>query len=467
MPDFSTSSLHQALFRRLLWPLIPVLLLGAMLSYGLAKHAAVNAYDAGILDDARDLAKQVDFRDGRLALELPDVAAQMLAVNNDDPVLYAVWHENGEYIAGDRQLKALITTTATAHEKFFDIELSERLYRSVVLPGSRNGAQFIVAVAQAVKGRTSLVHEIFVAMLMLGTVLIIVSIAIVISAVKIGLRPVEQLRDAIAQRNPNDLSQITESSSPLELRPIIHGINELLRKLSTSFSAYRRFVADAAHQLRTPLAALGSQLEIALVSPPEDTSALLKQLLTTTQRTSHLANQLLSLARLEHTEKSAIDAKEFDFKILIQEAASTFVLSAARKSIEFDFSIEVSTIHGSALLLRELLGNLLDNAVRYAPSCSVIRVSVWHSGDEIRLQIADAGPGLPASELSKLGTPFYQLPSSSPQGCGLGLAIVCEIAHLHNGKVIFSIGENDIGLAVTVILPQPRPSSLYRASEIR
>ncbi len=460
MPAFNASSLHQELLRRLLWPLIPVLLLGAVLSYGLARHAAVDAYDAGILDDARDLAQQVQFRDVRLQLELPEVAAQMLAFSNDDPVIYAVWGENGEHIAGDEQLEAAIVTTRKAgREKFLDIELSGKSYRGVVLPESHNGKRFIVAVAQTVNGRTGLEHEIFVSMLLLGGVLITVSIAIVISAVKIGLRPVEQLRDVIALRTPSDLSQITESSAPLELRPIIRGINELLGKLSTSFGAYRRFVADAAHQLRTPLAALGSQLEINLINTPADTSTLLKQLLDTTQRTSHLANQLLSLARLEHTEKTAIDSKELDVKMLIQEAASTFVSSAVRKAVEFEFSIEISTLYGSALLLRELLSNLLDNAVRYAPSCSVIRVSLWREGDIVSLQIVDAGPGVPDAELSKLGTPFHQLPTSLPKGCGLGLAIVCEIAHLHSGSVVFNPGENGIGLAVTVILPQPTQNS--------
>lgn len=457
MSDASTLSLHQQLLRRLLWPLIPVLLLGAILSYWLARHAAVDAYDAGILDDAHDLAQQVHLRDGRLILNLPDVAAQMLAFNNDDPVIFAVWSESGEHIAGDRQLEASIgATVKKGREQFFDIDLSEKFYRGVVLPESHDGARFMVAVAQTVKGRARLEYEIFISMLLLGGVLITVSIAIVISAVRIGLRPVEQLRDAIAQRNPSDLSQIAESSAPLELRPIIRGINELLNILSASFGAYRRFVADAAHQLRTPLAALGSQLEINLVHPPEDISALLKQLLDTTQRTSHLANQLLSLARLEHTEKTAMDSKAFDFTILIQEAASVFVLNAARKSVEFEFSIELSSIYGSALLLRELLSNLFDNAVRYAPSCSVIRVSASRSGDAVRLQIVDAGPGVPVGELSKLGTPFHQLPNSSPKGCGLGLAIVCEIAHLHGGEVIFSLGENGVGLAVTVVLPQPK-----------
>lgn len=463
MPDFSSNSLHKALLRRLLWPLIPMLLLVATLSYALAKYAAVNAYDAGILDDARDLAQQVHLVDGRLTLELPEVAAQMLALNNDDPVIYAVWSKTGEYIAGDRQIQTLAGTAGITGKKFFDIDISNKLYRALVLPEARGGVKFNVAIAQAVKGRTNLIHEIFISMLLLGGVLIAVSVAIVMSAVRIGLRPVEQLRDAIARRNSNDLSQITESSAPLELRPIIRGINELLRKLSISFGEYRRFVADAAHQLRTPLAALGGQLENSLASPPADNPALLKQLLHTTQRTSHLANQLLSLARLEHTENSVIDIKELDITILIQESVSTFVIAAAKKSVEFEFAIEPSTMIGSALLLHEMLSNLFDNALRYAPSNSVISVSAQRLGDAIKLQIADAGPGVPVGELSKLGTPFYQLSHDSPKdnlakGCGLGLAIVCEIVHLHGGEVLFNGGEGGVGLAVTVILPQRRLS---------
>jgi two-component system sensor histidine kinase TctE len=446
-------SLQRLLVRRLLWPLIPILLFCITLSYALAKHAAVTAYDAGILDDARDLVKQVNIRDGHVALELPLAAAQMLAYNNEDAVVYAMWDANDALVTGDEQLYRAITKHI--REKFRDIKLSGKLYRSVTITETKEDKQFTIAVAQAVKARSDLMREIFISMLILGGVLLIVSVTVVINAVRIGLQPVERLRDAIAQRNQNDLRPIAESDTPLELLPIIRGANELLEKLSASLGAYRRFVADAAHQLRTPLAALGSQLELSLVSPPDDTAALLKQLLDTTRRTSHLASQLLSLARLEHTEKTAIERREFDFKQLLQEAASSFVTCAARKSVEFEFSIEVDRFRGIELLLRELIGNLLDNAVRYAPPHSVIQVSLKRLGTFVQLQVIDAGPGVPAGELSKLGTPFHQLPSNAPQGCGLGLAIVREIAHLHGGEIIFANGAGGVGLVVTVMLAQP------------
>lgn len=447
-------SLQRLLLRNLLWPLIPILVLGATLSYVLAKDAAVTAYDASIFDDAQDLALEIHVRDGHLILELPPAAVRMLAYFNEDPVAYAVWDHDNHFIAGDELLyRSLLSHT---REKFRDIKLAGKLYRSVTLDDEREGRSFSVAVAQEIKSRSNLVHRIFISMLMLGGCLLLFAIGIVVNAVHIGLRPVERLRHAIAQRHSSDLRAIDAAGTPLELLPIVHGTNELLQRLAGSLESYRRFVADAAHQLRTPLAALSSQLELNLAHPPHDVSALLAQLLDTTRRTSHLASQLLSMARLEHTEKEALDRRDFDFRQLLQEIAAVFVTSAALKSVEFDFVVKVDNFFGNALLLRELLSNLFDNAVRYAPPHSVIHMSLLQTDGGMQLQIADAGPGVPAHELSKLGTPFHQLASSAPHGCGLGLAIVREIAHLHGGEITFANGADNIGLIATVTLPVQR-----------
>jgi len=448
--NFAGDSLRRVLLRRVLWPLIAILLLGILLSYVLARHAAVNAYDASLLDAASDLSNQIEFHDKKFALELPSAAAEMLAINNEDRVIYAVRIDGGSLVAGDQSLFGLSTLAAGENYEFQDIELSGRLYRSIVLRREQHGAQLLFVVAQTVKGRENLLRDIFFSMLILGGALVLVSIAVVVNGVRMGLRPVESLRNDIASRSPNDLKPLADKSAPVELLPIIHGINELLEKLATSFAGYRRFIADAAHQLRTPLAALGSQLEVNLIQPPADVSALLRELLATTQRTSHLAAQLLSLARLEHTDGSAIDSRPVDFRVLAQETASEFVLRAARKEVELEFSIEPIVVRGSAILLRELLSNLLDNAVNYAPPHSVINVSLQRCGANVELVVMDAGVGVVDAELSKLGTPFHQLPTSLPNGCGLGLAIVREIAHIHGGDVMFEAGARGVGLLVRV-----------------
>lgn len=450
---FGSDSLRRVLLRRLLWPLISILLLGIAFSYALAQHAAVNAYDSGLLDDARDLAHQIEFHDEQFALELPAAAAEMLAVNNEDRVIYAIWGNNGKQIAGDKSLFGLVQMPAAKEYEFQDVALSGRLYRSVVLRYMHHGVQLFVVVAQTVKGRTYLLREIFFSMLLLGGVLVIASIAVVFSGVRTGLQPVESLRHDIARRSPNDLQPLSDAAAPIELRPIIQGINELLEKLAASFASYRRFIADAAHQLRTPLAALGSQLEVNLVQPPADVSALLKQLLTTTQRTSHLANQLLSLARLEHSDGSEIGGNPVNLLDLVQETAADFISRAARKLVEFEFSIEPLSVLGNSLLLRELISNLLDNAVRYAPENSSIKVSVRRREGFVEFAVADTGPGVPEAELQKLGTPFYRLPTSLSDGCGLGLAIVREIALIHRGSVVFENSDAGSGLRVLVRFP--------------
>ncbi|MDB6063623.1 MAG: Sensor protein QseC [Verrucomicrobiaceae bacterium] len=451
--EHNDHSLRRLLLQRLLWPLIPILLLGAIFSYGLAQHAAVNAFDSGLLDDARDLARQIQWRNNSFVFELPIAAADMLAINNEDRVVYSISTGDGQPIAGDKSLLTLVSLRPKNEYELYDIQLSGKLYRTVVLRQTLGGTELFVVVAQTVKGRQYLLREIFFSMLLLGGTLVIASIAVVVSGVRSGLKPVEILRNEIARRSTSDLQPLSETFVPIELRPIVHGINELLAKLAASFAGYRRFIADAAHQLRTPLAALGSQLEVNIAQPPANVAALLQQLLATTQRTSHLANQLLSLARLEHTDGSTIDSRPVDVLDLIQDVASDFVLRAARNNVELEFEIERLSVPGSALLLRELLSNLLDNAVRYAPANTVITVSLKRRNKEIELIVADTGPGASATDLLKLGMPFFQLASSVPGGCGLGLAIVREIAKIHLGEVIFESDTQSRGFIARVKLP--------------
>jgi two-component system sensor histidine kinase TctE len=282
------------------------------------------------------------------------------------------------------------------------------------------------------------------------TLLALVSIAAILLGVQRGLTPVQLLRDEIVSRSPSDLRPISESPAPTELAPIIHGINELLANLSTAFASHRRFIADAAHQLRTPLASLSSQIEVGLETPPEDIKVLLRQLLTTTHRTTHLANQLLSLARLEHTEQSMFEVATVDLRQIILDASADIVTLSARKEVELDFDLLPCRIQGSPLMLRELLANLLDNSIRYTPAGGKVAVTLRVDTQHILLSVEDNGPGVPDDELSKLGTPFYRLSFNQSDGCGLGLAIVREIARLHGAEVYFCQNSTGRGLLVRI-----------------
>lgn len=447
------NSLRQQLLRRLLWPLAAMLLLGAIFAYFFARHTAINAYDLGLLDDALDISKQIELHQGQLTLNLPPAATEMLRINNQDRVSYAARDSAGVLIAGNPNLQVAGDLDAEENYLFRDITLNGQEERAMLLRNEIGGHPYQIVVAQTVRGRNHLTGVLFASILIPEVLLAAVSIAVILLGVRRGLLPVEQLRDEIASRSSSDLRAIEESSAPTELAPIIHGINELLGNLATAFAGHRRFIADAAHQLRTPLAALSSQLEVALQAPPADNRELLNQLLATTRRTTHLANQLLSLARLEHTEQAMYEVASVDLQDVVLATAADFVTQGARKQVELSFDLKPARIKGSPLMLRELLSNLLDNAVRYTTAGGQVHVSLLSAEAGIMLTVADNGPGVPVPELDKLGTPFHRLSADHPEGCGLGLAIVREIARLHGASIRFAQGANGRGLQVNIQFP--------------
>lgn len=448
-----TDSLRRQLLKGLLWPLAIILLTGSFFAYFFALNSAVNAYDLSLLNDALDISKQVNVRDGKMTINLPPVASQMLQTNNQDRVSYAAWDESGQIFAGDSKFQMADMLVSEESHLFQDVELNGEKHRAMLLRGKAEGHAYYIAAAQTVHGRDHLTGEIFASILLPEALLAIVSIAAILLGVRRGLAPILFLRDEISSRSSNDLSPIEESTAPAELAPIIHGINELLGNLATSFASHRRFIADAAHQLRTPLAGLSGQIEVALEIPPADDKKFLHQLLASTQRTTHLANQLLSLARLEHTEQFMYEVASVELQTVLLEAVVDFVSLGARKGIELDFDLLPCRVAGSQLMLREMVSNLLDNAVRYTPTGGRIRVSMNIIARNICLLIEDNGAGVAEEELVKLGTPFHRLPSDQAEGCGLGLAIVREIVRLHGAEIYFERGTEGCGLQVRIRFP--------------
>jgi two-component system sensor histidine kinase TctE len=443
-------SLRRQLLKRLLWPLVIILLSGSVFAYYFSLNSAINAYDLGLLNDALDISKQIELHDGSMAIDLPAAARQMLLTNKEDRVSYAAWDENARVFSGNPKLLMADMLFPDENHLFQDLVLDGEKQRAILLRGKIAGKTYYIAVSQTVHGRDQLTRGIFASILLPEALLALVSVAVILLGVRRGLTPVELLRDEISSRSSTDLRPIEEISAPAELAPIIHGINELLGNLSTSFASHRRFIADAAHQLRTPLAALSSQIEVALESGHSDEEKLLRDLLATTRRTTHLANQLLSLARLEHTEQFMYEMASVDLKEMLQEVAANFVTLSARKGVELEFDLQPGKVTGSPLMLREMLSNLLDNAVRYTPAGGRINVRMQSSAVNTWLTIADNGPGVAEEELGKLGTPFHRLPSDQTQGCGLGLAIVREIARLHGAEIRFTRGQNGHGLQVSI-----------------
>jgi len=413
----------------------------------------MKAYDIGLLNDALGLSKQVEMQQGKMNINLPMAVQQMLQANSEDHETYAAWDATGQLFSGSPKLTFPRELPVKGNHVFLDILLDGEKSRVVVLHGKAGEKDYFIAVSQTMHGRNRLTDSIVASILIPEALLVLISLAVIFWGVRKGLSPVMLLRDKIASRSSTHLQPIEEASTPAELVPIIHGTNELLANLATAFAGHRRFIADAAHQLRTPLASLSSQIEVALNNPNKDTEELLRQLLTTARRTTHLANQLLSLARLEHTEQSMCEVETVELKEVFLDAAADIVILAARKKVELDFNLQPCRMQGSRLMLRELLVNLLDNSVRYTPSGGKATVSLQADAQGLLLTVEDNGIGVPSEDLDKLGTPFHRLASPQSEGCGLGLAIVREIARLHKADVHFSQGVEGHGLRVSIKFP--------------
>ncbi len=448
-------SLYQIFLRWLLLPLVVVLLVGSLMAYQFSLHAAMKVLDLGLYDNALDLSKQIQQGPRGLAINLPPAALQMLQENNDDQVMYAAWDHSGHVFSGNPRLWRALPSAASGQPVFEDLNVGGEALRAVYTQGTIGDQTYSIAVAQTLRGRNRLSDGLFANILVPVALLLLACVAILLLGIRRTLVPVYQLRNDIGQRSANDLRPLEERTAPIELRPIIHGINELLQDLSLSFASHRRFIADAAHQLRTPLASLSSQLEVALKHPPQDLRPLFLDLLATTRRSTHLANQLLSLARLEHTEQSMIECTRVDLQQICREVAVDFVARAEQQQVELIFEPIPLAVLGSPLMLRELMGNLIDNALRYTPVqgrilIRLLREDQDHTG---QLIIQDGGPGIPETELSKLCIPFHRVPGDQTPGCGLGLAIVQEIARLHGARLHFSCREAGDGLRVLVSFP--------------
>ena len=450
----SIHSLRSIYLRGMLWVLLPTLLIGTTLSYFYAFQSIQKVYDLDLLDDANDLVHQVQLHESELVLDLPLAARQMLLSNNEESVIYAVWDEKGTLLSGNPHLLEFAKNMKyEGSYQFRTVNFSGHDHRMICMQDAVSGRPIYVAVAETTAAINQLLLHVFIGFVFLGLLLTLFSVIGIVLGVRRGLVPIEKLRSIIAHRLPQDFSALPEETAPLELRPIIHGVNELLEKLEKSVLDHRRFVTDAAHQLRTPLAVLRSKLEVALSHPAENNTALLQQLFDITLRTSHLASQLLSLSRVENSGLIETNFTAVDLPGALREITANFVVPAEKNHIRLNFKMSPCSVYGDRILLQELFANLLDNAIRYSGSGSHVDIALEKSGSLVQLSISDNGVGVSADGLAKLGQPFFRGNTADAEGCGLGLAIVMEIVKLHKASLTFSVPANGKGLRVIIFLP--------------
>jgi two-component system, OmpR family, sensor histidine kinase TctE len=443
-------SLRAHLLRMLLPPIAALLLLGALVAYYPSIEPATAAYDQGLIDVGISLGTYIRTGGNNFWLELPAAVDQVLRRDSYDAVFYQVLGPAGEVIAGDQGLPR--PPTDAEGITTYDTVYNGQNIRAVAVPAQCGGAACRVLVAETTVKRKRLARDILFSTLLPEILIAIATMIIVWFGVKRGLGPLARLSEEIKQRSPGDLRPIDAAGTPEEARPLVSALNGLLGEVAQSSRNQQRFLANAAHQLRTPLAGLQAHTELALAKPlPESVRAELQQVHEATTRTARLANQLLALARAEPGARS--NAADVNLKSLAEGEADQWVHQALARDVDLGFELEAATVHGDAFLLREALANLVHNAIEYSQHGGHVTVRTGRREAHAFVEVEDDGPGIPAGERERVLERFYRVPGTAGTGSGLGLAIVREIAAGHGANIVITDGAGNKGCRVAITFP--------------
>ncbi len=444
-------SLRQQLLTWLVIPLALLLVAGTLFSYWVALRSATITYDRALLDPALALAEHVDSENGNTVFDLPKVAQDVLRIDSYDRIYFSISRLDGELLAGQPEMPPPPPVVPIGHRMFYYGVVNAETVRIAALYVPQAEGAVVIQVAETMVKRDRLTREILIGETIPDLMVATMAMVLVWFGILRSLAPLERLRGEIAQRSARDLRPLDGSYAPAEVRPLVGTLNELLGDLRDAIDAQQRFTANAAHQLRTPLAGLQTQVELALRQPaPEPMLRSLHQLRGATVRAAHLANQLLALSRAEPGGHRPDALRATDLRTVAQDAASTWVPRALPKDLDLGFELEPAPTVGDTRLLRDLLDNLIENAIRYTPIGGTITVRTAVEGDESVISVEDDGPGIPADQRERVFQRFYRVPGAIGDGSGLGLAIVQEIANVHRARVEIEDGPGGIGTRVRV-----------------
>jgi two-component system, OmpR family, sensor histidine kinase TctE len=469
-------SLRRHLLAWLLLPQLVLWLAATAVTYNVAVRYADRANDHGLYLSSRALARQVKPIDSGLFVDFPRAAKDIIEADPDDRVYYMVSSPPGEFILGNHKLPppnaadALHPDRPTFYDGQVDIPGGTTVQvrvAAILLDYGEPSLQrrMLVQVAKSRVSREALARSILIDTLLPLSVLVLAMSALVWAGVRTGLAPLARLREAVSGRGPNDLAPIELQSAPEEVRDLAVAVNTLLAAVHASVVEQRRFISDAAHQLRTPLAGLKSQSELALKETTDPAlRARLERVRESATRSAHLVTQLLTLARAEPESLATLGRSRFDLRRLVQDLTAEMVPRALGEGIDLgldggdtpdDTPLPPLTLEGNALLIRESIVNLIDNAIRYAGRGTEITVRVRpdpHLPEMVLVEVEDTGPGLPLALHEQVFDRFFR-GTNEGRGCGLGLAIVKEIVERHHGRVRLGSLQPH-GLRVQVRLPQ-------------
>lgn len=454
---------HKPSLRRqfLVWLLVPQLvfwLAGATLTFSVALYYANNLIDQNLQQSARALFSLIDWH-----AEMPEVnlesRVELLLKETDSEATfhYAAYLTPGGTLFANKKFP-LPNYGAGPQRIFYTTEIDGRHARAIALVeplDTHDGRKWlIVQLARTDNAQWRLYRDMFLAMILPLFILAVGASVLTRWGVGRGLAPFQYLQRLIESRKEQDLSPIDIGKSPQELVSLFDALNHLLNSARETIERQRRFIGDAAHQLRTPLAGLKSQTELAMRESTSQAQRERLQLVhTSATRSIHLVNQLLTLARSEPGNQASILRVHMDLAKLIREMTAELVPRALSAGIDLgcECSLSEAWIEGNSVLLRELFVNLVENSIKYIPRGGCVTVKLHEENGKYVVEIEDDGPGIPDDDKLRVFERFYRRQQDS-NGCGLGMAIVKEIAERHGGSVMLRDAEPH-GLIVRVVLP--------------
>jgi two-component system sensor histidine kinase TctE len=454
----SNPTLRSKLLRFVLIPFSIILLIDIAGSYFAVRHVANSVYDVELKEIAHELLLHVTISGGRHGFDLSSEAERTLLADDDDQFYYAITAMDGSYIAGEPALAAMRKKSSRLESIYYDGMFHGQSVRIVQLAGvpviSPPPGPVGITVAATHFQRDRHEQELLNYVILPQIILILIAGVLISAGVAQGLSPLLQLRKDLARRSHLDLSPIDAENIPGEVEPLVHAINDLMKRVDSVIGFQNRFIADTAHQLRTPVAGLKAHIEVALRETElNQVQRALGHLYTSAERLSRLVSQLLSLARNEPQNVSA-NFQPFDLNHLALNTTQEWVPHAYKKNIDLGFEAapEPVMLNGEATRITELINNLVDNAVRYTPAGGCVTVRVV-PGERALLIVSDDGSRIPIEERKRIFERFHRIMGTHEEGSGLGLAIVHEIATLHEATIVLEDDADGVGNTFTVSFP--------------
>lgn len=470
----ASEKIQRSLFGEILdWMLAPLLLLWPIsiaVTYIAAKSIANQPFDRALEDRVLILAQQIKQQDHQIHSLLNEPARAILRADDLDNIYFQIRDSQGTLIEGDADIplpsdedKPNTGIIAFRNERLHGVDVRVA-YGTIRLPsthsrklphkdgattdvaikevaGSDDAELLSIQVAETLEKRGVLANEIIKGVILPQFIILPIALALVWLALSRGLAPLTELQHRIRARRSDDLSPIDSNQVPEEISPLVRSLNEMLARLSHTIAIQKRFIADAAHQMKTPLAGMRMQSELALrQTDQEEIHRSLLQLSKSSEAATRLINQLLTLARAENQAPTTNQVVEpIDLTDLARGVVQDWISASFVHGIDLGFeqTDEPLIIFGNPVMLRELLSNLIDNAIRYTPSGKnvTVRTAISYHQNLAIIEVEDNGPGIPKDERANVFNRFYRILGSNVSGSGLGLAIVREIAQQHGATI--------------------------------